>query len=43
MKEYLPSNKGIFRKEGFNVFVADDGKIALEIFENQDIHLIILI
>jgi len=34
--------KAYLEKEGFNVFVADDGKIALEIFENQDIHLIIL-
>lgn len=34
--------KAYLEKEGFNVFVADDGIIALEIFENQDIHLIIL-
>lgn len=29
-------------KENFNVFLANDGQIALDLFENNDIHLIIL-
>ncbi|NLK43527.1 MAG: response regulator transcription factor [Tissierellia bacterium] len=34
--------KAYLEKEGFNVYIADDGKIALEIFGKEDIHLIIL-
>ena len=34
--------RAYLEKERFNIFTASDGKMALEIFEREDIHLIIL-
>ena len=34
--------KAYLIKEEFNVFLANDGEIALNLFNNNDIHLIIL-
>ncbi len=34
--------KAYLEKEGFNIFIANDGEMALEIFKRKNIHLIIL-
>lgn len=34
--------KAYLQKEGFNIFLAKDGEMAIELFENNDIHLILL-
>lgn len=41
-KNILDVIKAYLEKEDFNVFGADDGEIALEIFNNRNIHLIVL-